>query len=775
LNGAGYYSEGRYALLKSLSPLAIWVVALLLMLVGIPEAGAAPFSHPLGCGAVATDFRVTTFAGGLNFPYGMDRLADGSLIVATSRPRTSTSGYFATTGELRRLVDSNADGIADGPGTVVYTGLPGALTAVRRAGSLLFVTSAAAPSITVLRIGEPYTRIGEITLQFPLAGTEQWYHTSYALDVRPTPGAGAGTFDLFFNVGSQFNAGPTTGRVQVGGLVNPAVLVNGDAIHKITVTDGAGGPAFSAPLQIASGLRNAAGIAIHPVRGDLYFTDNGIDGLADDTEPLSADELNVIALEQIGVGDPHFFGFPDSYIEYRTGRVVGGAGIQPVVTFQPLAGMTSPESEGPALIAIAPLAFPPPFNDGVFIGFHGQPAYGVANEENPLVFYSFADGTYCHFVSNDEPAVGHLNGLLSTADAVFVADMAGNGSLGHAGAGTGVIYQITAAGPLVTIAATDAVATEGASTTGTLTVTRSGSTASALTVLYDVTGTASAGSDYEPLPGTLTIPAGSASAVITITTVSDTVVEGNETVIVTLESGAGYVVGAPDSAAVTIARDKAWVTITATDATATEARRTTGTFTVTRTGSTTEPLTVFYAVAGTATPGTDYPALPGSVTIAAGAVSAPIVITPTDDLLMERNETVVLTLDASAAYRVGTPKTARLTIVSNEAVTIAATDATATETDATTGRFTVSRTGSTTAPLTVFYTVGGTATAGSDYVSLPGSVTIPAGARQADVIVTPIDDGAHEGPETVVVNLVANAGYRLGGTTSATVTIISAE
>ena len=58
--------------------------------------------------------------------------------------------------------------------------------------------------------------------------------------------------------------------------------------------------------------------------------------------------------------------------------MVGGAGIQPIVTFQPLVGMTSPESEGPALIAIAPPAFPSPVNDGAFIGFHGQPAYGIA-------------------------------------------------------------------------------------------------------------------------------------------------------------------------------------------------------------------------------------------------------------------------------------------------------------------------------------------------------------------------------------------------------------
>ena len=58
-------------------------------------------------------------------------------------------------------------------------------------------------------------------------------------------------------------------------------------------------------------------------------------------------------------------------------------------------------------------------------------------------------------------------------------------------------------------------------------------------------------------------------------------------------------------------------------------------------------------------------------------------------------------------------------------VTIAATDATATEAGLTTGTFTVSRTGSTTAALTVHYSVSGTATAGSDYTALSGSCHHP--------------------------------------------------
>ena len=90
------------------------------------------------------------------------------------------------------------------------------------------------------------------------------------------------------------------------------------------------------------------------------------------------------------------------------------------------------------------------------------------------------------------------------------------------------------------------------------------------------------------------------------------------------------------------------------------------------------------------------------------------------------------------------------------------------------GRFTVTRTGSTTDAVTLTYSVSGSAVPGSDYVALPGSVTLPAGAASADIVVTPIDDAAVELDETVVVTLDASAGYLLSPTT-ATVRVVSDE
>ena len=113
--------------------------------------------------------------------------------------------------------------------------------------------------------------------------------------------------------------------------------------------------------------------------------------------------------------------------------------------------------------------------------------------------------------------------------------------------------------------------------------------------------------------------------------------EGDETVVLTLAAGAGYVVGTPASDTVTIAdNDPVVVTVVATDPSASETGPNTGTFTVSRTGPTTAALTVNYTVAGTATAGSDYTALPGSVVIPAGAASALVVVTPIDDAVVPR-------------------------------------------------------------------------------------------------------------------------------------------
>ncbi|RPI62696.1 MAG: hypothetical protein EHM48_03680, partial [Planctomycetaceae bacterium] len=220
-------------------------------------------------------------------------------------------------------------------------------------------------------------------------------------------------------------------------------------------------------------------------------------------------------------------------------------------------------------------------------------------------------------------------------------------------------------GTTVTISATDASAAEP-SNTGTYTITRSGSTSGSLAVNYTVSGTATNGTDYTSLSGSITIPDGQASTTITLTPTNDSSIEGTETAIVTLASGTGYSVGSPSGATVNIADDDVYtVTISATDAAAAEPSNT-GTFTVTRAGGTSGDLVVNLSRSGTAVNGTDYNSIGTTVTIPNGQSSATITVTPIDDTTTESTETVILTLSSGSGYSVGSPSAATVNITDND-------------------------------------------------------------------------------------------------------------
>ena len=140
-------------------------------------------------------------------------------------------------------------------------------------------------------------------------------------------------------------------------------------------------------------------------------------------------------------------------------------------------------------------------------------------------------------------------------------------------------------------------------------------------------------------------------------------------------------------------------------------------------------------------------------------------------------------LSADPGYAVGSPAAANLTIADNDGlpeVTIIATDPTAIEAGPNTGEFKVTRSGSTTAALTVFYSAGGTADYDTqpDYSGLPnfnvegdGWVTIPMGSSTAVIAIALIDDAVAEGDETVLLTLAAWPSYSGGTPGAATVTI----
>ena len=228
------------------------------------------------------------------------------------------------------------------------------------------------------------------------------------------------------------------------------------------------------------------------------------------------------------------------------------------------------------------------------------------------------------------------------------------------------------------------------------------------------------------------------------------------------------------------------VTIATTDSdaqeTAPSATANPGIFTITRSGPTALPLTVNYALTPPPRPtvltsqfavaqsGVDFAPLSGLATIPAGATSVDIVIAPIYDLLAEPSEIVQVSLRPPttplpdpASYMFGDVTVVTLMIrdatlpAGTPIVWIRATDTQAIEenTFSRTASFTVERNAGLTVPLTVAYSIGGTATNGVDYTTLPGTVTIPAGSPRIQIIVDPIADGIVEPNESVSLTLLS--------------------
>ncbi|MGP6086825.1 DUF7933 domain-containing protein [Antarctobacter jejuensis] len=92
-------------------------------------------------------------------------------------------------------------------------------------------------------------------------------------------------------------------------------------------------------------------------------------------------------------------------------------------------------------------------------------------------------------------------------------------------------------------------------------------------------------------------------------------------------------------------------------------------------------------------------------------------------------------------------------------------------TDAT---LTISQARVSTVDTVITYSVGGSATAGTDFTALSGTATIPAGSTSVTITVPVLEDGDIEGPETVEITLTGVTGDLttvLGGTLTGTATI----
>ncbi|MFN6003577.1 MAG: hypothetical protein ACK471_19650, partial [Dolichospermum sp.] len=164
---------------------------------------------------------------------------------------------------------------------------------------------------------------------------------------------------------------------------------------------------------------------------------------------------------------------------------------------------------------------------------------------------------------------------------------------------------------------------------------------------------------------------------LTIDPTGDSTPESNETVALTLTTGTGYTIGTTTAVTGTITNDDLGspsITLAVSPSSVLENGSNNLIYTFTRTGATTNTLTVKYNVAGTATFNNDYTqigaasftATTGTITFAAGSSTKTLTIDPTGDSTPESNETVALTLTTGTGYTIGTTTAVTGTITNDD-------------------------------------------------------------------------------------------------------------
>ena len=234
------------------------------------------------------------------------------------------------------------------------------------------------------------------------------------------------------------------------------------------------------------------------------------------------------------------------------------------------------------------------------------------------------------------------------ADETFFVNLSEsvNATIIAGGSATGTIINDDSI-PAVTIADYSAAEGNAGTTPFNFNVTLSNPSQAGVTITYTTApGTATAGTDFTPTSGSVTITAPATTGTITVNVIGDTLFEPSETFTVNL-TGATNGTIAEGVGVGTIVDDEAQPVITINDVSLNEgnAGTTPFTFTVTLSGQSATPVSITWATApGTATSGTDFTPASGTLEIPAGSLTGNITVNVTGDTAFEANETFFVNL-----------------------------------------------------------------------------------------------------------------------------------
>ena len=302
-------------------------------------------------------------------------------------------------------------------------------------------------------------------------------------------------------------------------------------------------------------------------------------------------------------------------------------------------------------------------------------------------------------------------------------------------------------------------------------VTVSGGTSTAdVVVFYAVGGTATSGTDYTAPSGKLTIATPATSGTISIETLDDGVLDRGETLQVSLTgaSTGTRTVTVDDTASVeTEITDSGTVTVSVDDAEGDEGAAVS--FEVELTGAVGSVVEVEYETSNGSGEGdagaSDYTAASGTLTFRPGeALTQTVSVDTTEDTLDEPDEEFTVTLTGVTVLAGVTVQAtaATGTIRDDDELSAAVSREAASVAEGQWVEFPVTVSdGTSTADVVVAYTVGGSASEGTDYTKPSGELTIATPATSGTISIETLDDGVLDRGETLQVSLTgASTGTR---------------
>ncbi len=313
--------------------------------------------------------------------------------------------------------------------------------------------------------------------------------------------------------------------------------------------------------------------------------------------------------------------------------------------------------------------------------------------------------------------------------------------------------------PEVEVTVNPSSVTEGA--TATFTFTSDIAMPADTVVEYIVTGSATADDDYEddPLDGSFIFPQGATSYTLDVATLTDEVIENVEEL--TIEVGNGFVIN-EDDAYIPGPLNEATLEITspAGDVQTIEVRATT--VSTSEGGNLTfefetdlvrnEETTITFSVWGTATSGSDYFAEDLEVDLPANAETVTVTFQTRDDKWVEQDETlwVTITSNPDEDYVIGAQESTLGTIESNDMPELTI-EGGGNVGEGGNAQFTIKADQPVVEDTSINYQLRGSASPGSDYKELPGTVVMLAGESEVTVQIETIDDDVIFLPGDMVV------------------------